>query len=180
MNILTTNDNISRIFVFSGTNWSFKSKRALKFLITNPIGKTLVILVYIVYLSLSIWSSSQLREGIEIKDLVARDSHYNLFMHDNTEMSNLDPIVMFVITEPIDYDNMTNRAEISRVLSQAMDLPEMSKTFSLSWLSIYNEQKIRYKFNPKKLKEDLAFMPQFRNDIVLTRKQSNTTSDKDG
>lgn len=160
-------------FVF---NWSNKAKRVLRFLITDKIGKGLVVFLYVIYISLSIWSGSQITEGIQIKDLVAEDSHYNIYMDDNSNMVNMNPIVMFVITEPIDYDKKANRDEINRVLRTAMDLPEISDTFSLNWLSLFADQRIRYRYNPKKLKEDLNFFPQYKNDIVISQKPNKTSN----
>lgn len=156
--------------------WSNKAKSMLRFLITDKIGKSIVVFLYVIYISLSIWSGSQITEGIQIKDLVAEDSHYNIYMDDNSNMVNMNPIVMFVITKPIDYDKKANRDEIDRVLRAAMDLPEISDTFNLNWLSLFADQKIRYRYSPKRLKEDLNFFPQYKNDIVISQKPNKTSN----
>ena len=116
---------------------------------------------------------------MNIADLVSYNSHYHHFMSDNTEMVDLNSVVMFVISEPIDYDNFTNRDEILNVLTKVQSLEHMSKIFSLNWLSQYDEDElINYKDDPSELLENLDYFPPFKNDIVITQTEQSMNSDQ--
>lgn len=149
---------------------SFKRffKKVLKFLITDKWGKFVTILIFVLYLSVSIWKGSQVKEGMKINDLVSYESHYYPYMNDNTDLINLNPIVMLVIDQPIDYENITNRNEINRIIEESISIDSLSDTFNLNWLSQYDdEERIEYGNNPEEFLEDLEYFPPFQNDVVI-------------
>jgi predicted RND superfamily exporter protein len=156
-------------------NFFFKS---YKFLLTHKLGKMIVVFIYFLYIFLSAWSASHIHEGLNLADLVAKSSYYHSYITDNINMINLTPIVMFVVHQPIDYDDMTNRAKIRNLLEKAQQHNAVSKTFSLSWLEQYGQDPIEYKYDIANLKENLRFFPPYISDVVI-EPISNETKTKD-
>ncbi len=140
-----------------------------EFLITKKLGKAISIFLFIVYISLSTWSASKIHEGINLTDLVADNSYYKTYITDNIHMINLNPIVMFVINEPIDYDDVEIRIKIRKLLENAQKLEHMSKSFSLNWLDNFSDDPLNYKDDPTDFKMNLYFLPHFKNDVVLEK-----------
>lgn len=139
------------------------------FLITKKVGKAISIFVFIVYIGLSSWSASRIHEGINLSDLVAESSYYKTYITDNTRMIDLNPIVMFVINEPVDYDDVETRIKIRQLFNNAQKLEHISKTFSLNWLDNFGDEPLNYKDDPTEFKMNLYFLPHFRNDVVLEK-----------
>ena len=148
-----------------------------KFIIYNKIGKTLTIIIYFVYMGLSIWSASLMKEGISLGDLVSDDSYYNTYIKDNTELVDLNPIVMFVVYKPIDYDNSQTRLKLKTFVNDAFKIDGINKKFQLNWLDNYsNNEKIKYKKKIENLYNDLKDFPPFLNDLVINKIENNRTS----
>lgn len=150
-----------------------KSKKILfgffKFVITTKTGKGTTFGVYIIYMILSIWSASNIHEGINLGDLVAQDSYYNKYINENSELVDLNPIVMFVIHEPIDYDNTVNRIRIKKFISNALKIDGISKDFHLNWLDSYGDKKIKYKKDDSDLLRTLSAFPPMANDVIIEK-----------
>jgi predicted RND superfamily exporter protein len=148
-----------------------------KFIIYNKFGKTLTVVVYFIYMSLSIWSASMMKEGISLGDLVSDDSYYNTYIKDNTALVDLNPIVMFVVYRPIDYDNPQTRLKLKTFINDAFKIDGINKKFQLNWLENYsNNEKIKYKKRIENLYEDLKDFPPFLNDLVINKIENNRTS----
>lgn len=157
------------------TKFTAAVDKFFKFLITEKIGKAISICVFICYLTLSIWSAVQIKEGLNLGDLVSDNSYYKTYINDNTEMVDLNPIIMFVIYEPIDYDSIENRLRIRKLFDNAQKLEEMSKTFSLNWMDQFGDELLNYKSDPSFLKMSLRMFPPFKNDVVVEKVTNNET-----
>ncbi|NWY18593.1 PTHD3 protein, partial [Aphelocoma coerulescens] len=81
--------------------------------ITNKWIKLLVVLLYGAYLGGSVYGCTQIREGIDLRNL-ANDDSYVIPYYDDDEkyFSTYGPRVMVVITESVDYWNATVRLGI--------------------------------------------------------------------
>ena len=146
--------------------------RIFKFFLTKKLGKSLVVIIYFVYIGLSLWSATYIHEGLNLEDLVSKKSHYHAYIKDNTKMIDLKPIVMFVIYEPLNYDDISTRIKIRNLYENAQKLDVMSKSLSLSWIEQYGNEPIKYKRNPANLRENLKFFPPYVNDVVIEKVKS--------
>lgn len=171
------NSNIKQVvrknskFQKASSLWIRKLKQGcldiIKFLICSKKGKCLSVGLFIIYLSLSIWGASQIHEGIKLSNLVSESSYYSKYIRDNTELVDLNPIVMFVIYEPIDYDNLQNRIKIKNLFNDAFKINGISKNFNLNWLNSFLSKKIKYKHNIDNLLSVINDYPPFINDIII-------------
>jgi hypothetical protein len=144
-------------------------KRFFRFLICTKRGKILGGLVWLCYMTLAIWSASHIREGINLSDLVAEDSYYSAYTNDNAKLTDLNPIVMFVIHAPIDYDNVHVRMKLKNLLADAFKIDGINNGFNLNWLSSFGNQKIRYKKNLTNLFDKLKDFPPYLNDLIIEK-----------
>lgn len=151
-------------------------KTAFKFLICTKIGKFLTIGLYGVYLGLSIWSAINIREGINLADLVSEDSYYSSYINDNSKLTDLTPIVMFVVKEPINYDSAAIRMKLQNLVSDAYKIDGISKSFKLNWIDNFGNEKIKYKKSLKKLFKVLKPFPPFLNDLIIHKIETSYDS----
>ncbi|NWS90176.1 PTHD3 protein, partial [Toxostoma redivivum] len=81
--------------------------------VTNKWIKLLMVLLYVAYLCGSIYGCTQIREGIDLRNLANDDSYVIPYYDDNEKyFSTYGPRVMVVITESVDYWNESVRLGI--------------------------------------------------------------------
>lgn len=107
---------------------------------TNKWIKLLVVLLYGAYLGGSIYGCSQMREGIDLRNLASDDSYVIPYYDDNNKyFSEYGPRIMVVITESVDYWNETVRLSIENCTQNLEGISYVDKNLSESWLSIYTD-----------------------------------------
>ena len=129
--------------------------------------------LYTVYISLSLWSAVHIREGINLADLVSDDSYYNHYITETQRLTDLYPVVMLYIYEPIDYDSTHVRMKLKNLLNDAHKIDGISPTFSLNWLDAFSHNKLKYKTNPEYLVGSIKNFPPFMNDLVIRKIEKN-------
>ncbi len=149
------------------TNIKFFLTKTFQFLICDKRGKAISILIYLVYMSVSIWNASQIKEGLELADLVADDSYYHTYIKENMRLTDLNPIVMLVVDEPIDYENKNTLMKLSRLYEQALKTDGISKKFTLNWLNSFSSQSLKYKKDLNGFYDSLKLFPPLLNDVIV-------------
>lgn len=104
---------------------------------TNKWIKVLVVLLYGAYLGGSIYGCTQIREGIDLRNLATDDSYVIPYYNDDKYFSTYGPRVMVVITESVDYWNETVRLVIENCTQNLEGISYVDKTLSESWLRVY-------------------------------------------
>lgn len=105
---------------------------------TNKWIKLLVVLLYGAYLGGSIYGCSQMREGIDLRNLASDDSYVIPYYDDNNKYFLAYGLrVMVVITESVDYWNETVRLGIENCIQNLEGISYVDKNLSESWLSVY-------------------------------------------
>ncbi|XP_074689498.1 patched domain-containing protein 3 isoform X2 [Strix aluco] len=105
---------------------------------TNKWVKLLVVLLYGAYLGGSIYGCTQIREGIDLRNLASDDSYVVPYYDDDSKyFSAYGPRVMVVITESVDYWNETVRLGIENCTEKLESISYVDKNYSESWLRVY-------------------------------------------
>ncbi|KFU96662.1 Patched domain-containing protein 3, partial [Chaetura pelagica] len=105
---------------------------------TNKWIKLLVVLLYGAYLGASIYGCTQIREGIDLRNLASDDSYIIPYYDDNEKyFSAYGPRVMVVIPESVDYWNETVRLVIENCTQNLEGLSYVDKNLTDSWLRVY-------------------------------------------
>lgn len=108
--------------------------------VTNKWIKLLMVLLYGAYLGGSIYGCTQIREGIDLRNL-ANDDSYVIPYYDDDEkyFSTYGPRVMVVITESVDYWNESVRFDIESCVQNLENISYVDRNLSESWLRVYTE-----------------------------------------
>lgn len=106
--------------------------------ITNKWIKVLMVLLYGAYLGGSIYGCTQVREGIDLRNL-ANDASYVIPYYDDEDkyFSTYGPRVMVVIAESVDYWNESVRLGIESCAQNLENISYVDKNYSESWLRVY-------------------------------------------
>ncbi|CAN8185044.1 unnamed protein product [Coccothraustes coccothraustes] len=108
--------------------------------VTNKWIKALMVLLYGAYLGGSVYGCTQIREGIDLRNLANDASYVIPYYDDNDEyFSTYGPRVMVVITESVDYWNESVRLGIESCAQNLENISYVDKNLSESWLRVYTE-----------------------------------------
>ncbi|KAL2307271.1 hypothetical protein Nmel_000224 [Mimus melanotis] len=106
--------------------------------VTNKWIKLLMMLLYVAYLCGSIYGCTQIREGIDLRNLANDDSYVIPYYDDNEKyFSTYGPRVMVVITESVDYWNESVRLGIESCVQNLGNISYVDRNLSESWLRVY-------------------------------------------
>ncbi|KFP12421.1 Patched domain-containing protein 3, partial [Egretta garzetta] len=107
---------------------------------TNKWIKLIVVLLYGAYLGGSIYGCTQMREGIDLRNLASDGSYVIPYYNDDDKyFSAYGPRVMVVITESVDYWNETVRLAIENCTQNLEGSSYVDKNLSESWLRVYTQ-----------------------------------------
>ncbi|XP_009273517.1 PREDICTED: patched domain-containing protein 3 [Aptenodytes forsteri] len=107
---------------------------------TNKWIKLLVVLLYGAYLGGSIYGCTQIKEGIDLRNLASDDSYVIPYYDDDDKyFSAYGPRVMVVITESVDYWNETVHLGIENCTQNLEGISYVDKNLSESWLRVYTK-----------------------------------------
>ncbi|KAM7070098.1 patched domain-containing protein 3 [Acridotheres tristis] len=108
--------------------------------VTNKWIKLLMVLLYGAYLGGSIYGCTQIREGIDLRNLANDDSYVIPYYDDDQKyFSTYGPRVMVVITESVDYWNESVRLGIESCVQNLENISYVDRNLSESWLRVYTE-----------------------------------------
>uniref|UniRef100_A0A8D2NTS1 Patched domain-containing protein 3 n=1 Tax=Zosterops lateralis melanops TaxID=1220523 RepID=A0A8D2NTS1_ZOSLA len=145
--------------------------------VTNKWVKLLMVLLYGAYLGGSIYGCTQIREGIDLRNLASDDSYVIPYYDDDEKyFSTYGPRVMVVITESVDYWNESVRLGIESCAQNLENISYVDKNYSESWLRVYTElaKNVSININNKTdflngLTTLFEFVPSFEWDINRTQ-----------
>nr|XP_026650973.1 patched domain-containing protein 3 [Zonotrichia albicollis] len=108
--------------------------------VTNKWSKVLMVLLYGAYLAGSIYGCTQVREGIDLRNL-ANDASYVIPYYDDDDkyFSTYGPRVMVAISESVDYWNESVRLGIESCVQNLENISYVDKNLTESWLRVYTE-----------------------------------------
>ncbi|XP_069815228.1 patched domain-containing protein 3-like [Dendropsophus ebraccatus] len=109
-------------------------------LLTKPWTKVLVLVLYLLYLSASIYGCVQIQDGIDIRNLARPNSsltHYYDF--EAVYFSKYGPRVMVVVTSEADYWDIETREIIEACMMALEKNHHIAKNYTVSWLRVYGK-----------------------------------------
>ncbi|XP_072535248.1 patched domain-containing protein 3-like [Salminus brasiliensis] len=108
-------------------------------LITKPLSKACVILLYAAYLAGGIYGCLHLKQGIEMKHLAADDSYVIDYYDDEKKyFSDYGPNVMVVVAEDFPYWDESRRSQLDLCMENFNNLSFVRKELFASWLDSYS------------------------------------------
>ncbi|KAM9332640.1 patched domain-containing protein 3-like [Pholidichthys leucotaenia] len=104
----------------------------------KPWVKGAVILVYLAYVALSIYGCVRIKQGTELYDLAADNSHVTRFIKKHRQyFSDYGPSVMVIVSEAFPYWNKTKRHHIQTCIEEFKREQFVDENIYTSWLDSY-------------------------------------------
>lgn len=148
-----------------------------KLLLRAPM-KFFIIGLFIVYIVMSIWGASHIKTGVKFKDVIPETSYFSKFMQ-TQHMYYADKAqpLMFVVTEPVEYNSEKVRLEIQRILATASSSGYVVSHKNISWLDHYLDfsknisldLSSHHHFLSVLKRQFLPEHPEFQNDIKFSK-----------
>ncbi|XP_028606068.2 patched domain-containing protein 3-like [Podarcis muralis] len=110
--------------------------------------KVLVVVLYLIYLGISIFGCTQVQEGIDLRNLASDNSYVIQYYEWEKEyFSEYGPRVMVVVTESKAYWDSSVRADVENCMNALESSSYVNKNLSVSWLRTYQDVAKRMSFN---------------------------------
>ncbi|XP_034984647.2 patched domain-containing protein 3-like [Zootoca vivipara] len=110
--------------------------------------KVLVVVLYLMYLGISIFGCTQIQEGIDLRNLASDNSYVIQYYEWEKEyFSEYGPRVMVVVTESKAYWDSSVRADIENCMNALERSSYINKNLSVSWLRTYEDIAKRMSFS---------------------------------
>ncbi|CAF1079823.1 unnamed protein product [Didymodactylos carnosus] len=137
----------------------------------SPVGRTIVLVVYIVYIVATFYGASQMKNGMKLGQLLADKSYAKTYLDTIDKEFRLYPLVQFIIYKPIPYWRNDYIKRIEMLIDQAKKLNGMDKQLEISWLKLMNINSNDIHKNQTSYIETVRgftnLLPIFQNDIVM-------------
>ncbi|KAM4026891.1 patched domain-containing protein 3-like [Anomaloglossus baeobatrachus] len=109
-------------------------------LLTKRWAKVLVLVLYLLYLSASIYGSIQIQDGIDIRNLANADSSLTHFYDvEALYFSKYGPRIMVVVTNEADYWDIKTMEVIEACMQELEKNHNIAKEYTVSWLRTYQD-----------------------------------------
>ncbi|CAJ1082672.1 patched domain-containing protein 3-like [Xyrichtys novacula] len=142
----------------------------------KPWVKGAVILLFVGYLSVSIYGCFHVQQGIELYDLASDDSHVTSYIRKEREFfSAYGPTVMVIVGEEFPYWDEAKRRQLEGCIEDFKELEFVDKEIFTSWLDSYYSYGDESHLNLdekelflKNLSNFFDLNPFFKQDVNLT------------
>lgn len=102
--------------------------------LTTGVAKSAVVLLYISYISISIYGCTTIQEGIDLKNLAVDQSYVVQYYEDErTLFAEYGPVVMLAVNASFPYWDKVERAQLESCILEFQDLPFV-ENLTTSWL----------------------------------------------
>ncbi|XP_046326532.2 patched domain-containing protein 3-like [Haliotis rufescens] len=158
----------------------FPSLCLTNFLLTIP-GKAITLLLFVVYVSVSIWGVTGLKQGLFLNLLVPPSSYYYSYSLSNYHYFGVKLPVQFVFTQAdIDYRNETTLKQVRELFHYIGQSSTMNNDSQACWLLDYaSSQQFNITSNSafvENLKRFLNDRSDLRNDVVFGPNETITAA----
>ena len=137
-----------------------------------------VIPLFAGYLGWAIWATTQMKEGLELTNLVSDSSYWRNYVRANTEFySERGPIIQMVINNQVNYWEPGVETDIKNMLLNAQESNFILNDFNVTWVESYRAfLEAFYPVGHTVTKTEyirnltdafLPYFPVFQNDIVF-------------
>ncbi|KAG8573629.1 hypothetical protein GDO81_012473, partial [Engystomops pustulosus] len=141
--------------------------------LTKPLTKVLVLLMYLGYLSASIYGCFHIQDGIDIRDLTDANSPLTKFYDaEALYFSKYGPTIMVVVTNDANYWDIQTREIIEACIQELEKNHHIAKEYTVSWLRTFERIAREENLNittrenfMKHLNRIYVNFPEFRQDI---------------
>ncbi|XP_015461356.3 patched domain-containing protein 3-like [Astyanax mexicanus] len=144
--------------------------------LTKSWTKVFVILLYMLYLTVSIYGCFQIKEGIDLRNLAADDSYVVRYYDDEKAyFSEYGPNIMVIVRSEFSYWDEKNMSDLESCVEDFKNLSFIEKDIFTSWIKSYKYYGYHKNLNlsaehvfKDNLGTFLRFYSDFRQDVNFT------------
>uniref|UniRef100_A0A8D1VCY9 SSD domain-containing protein n=1 Tax=Sus scrofa TaxID=9823 RepID=A0A8D1VCY9_PIG len=145
--------------------------------LTRPEAKFFVVLLYTLYLILSIYGCFQVQEGLDLRNLASDDSYITPYFNVEEEYFSIyGPRVMVIITEALDYWDEATRQKLEKCLQDFENNVYADKNLTEFWLREYVQFMESHQQNVNDRDTFVQHIPTFITDFPLFGYDINISS----
>lgn len=112
-------------------------KRLMYFILRRNVGKAGVIVIFLAYITSSIYGTIHLGRGLEIHNLVSKESYYYKYgVWDETYFTS-EPTLAVCIENQMQYHSLATQSHISSLMLLIKQDENIDDDFEINWLSSY-------------------------------------------
>ena len=100
--------------------------------------KIAIVVLFVAYLSVSIYGVTRLEQGLELKNLVAKDSYYYQYREWLDTNFPLGTSVSFVFDTQMEYSKSNTQTTIQNFISSIKDEATIQNSFEINWLTDFS------------------------------------------
>ncbi|XP_064603084.1 patched domain-containing protein 3-like [Liolophura sinensis] len=157
-------------------------RKFLPVLVLSIPGRVGIVLMLISYLSMSIYGVVHLRQGLELKNLIAPSSYFYEYTNWNTDHYQQRFLVTFFVSQSLAYNDDTNINTLENLFEGVKADSAIQDNFQISWMTTYQNSTF-YDPSTKEnfsggLKKFLLHYPLFENDIRFGDNSSEITGSR--
>ncbi|KAJ8315263.1 hypothetical protein KUTeg_007413 [Tegillarca granosa] len=145
--------------------------RVLKKIVVNKLLKVIILILFFAYLGVSIWGTINLKQGLDLKDLVSKDSYFYTYSSIDQEFFSTEISVSFVIKTEQNYSQQDIQLKVNDLLTKAKKDNDIYSSFEINWLKDYMTSSV---YDPTShstfvngLKTFLQYRPDLDGDIAF-------------
>ncbi|XP_006139836.1 patched domain-containing protein 3 [Tupaia chinensis] len=106
--------------------------------LTSTESKFFVVLIYILYIILSIYGCLQVQEGLDLRNLASDDSYIRPYFNvEEDYFSHYGPRVMVIVTKSVDYWDENVRQKLGKCMNDFKNNDYIDKNLTEFWLQAY-------------------------------------------
>ncbi|XP_071145465.1 patched domain-containing protein 3-like [Mytilus edulis] len=152
--------------------FEFVPTKILPKLVLNIPAKVVIALVYITYLVFSILGTTNLEQGLVLRNLVSEDSYYYKYSIEEYDNFPLPIPISFNIDQSLDYRDPQVVDKINNFIQSAQSNELVHSSFEINWLKEFYKSGLAITNGTKmefcnKVRMFFQFAPIFKNDVVF-------------
>jgi len=157
-------------------------KIIMKKLVCNTAFKIITIILFAVYLGISIWGATSVEQGLVLKNLVSKDSYFYSYteLYDNNFDNSI--IVSFTIKSRVTYSDVNTQNLVGSMIDKAVLDSSIESSIKFSWLDDYKQSAFYDQSSEVSfisgLQQFLKYRPDHKNDIVFDSSNQHIESSR--
>ena len=146
--------------------------------------KIMIALLFVAYLGVSIYGATQLKQGLELKNLVAKDSYYYQYREWLDTNFPLGTSVSFIFDTQMEYSKSNTQSAIQSFIAGIRDESTIRDSFEINWLTDFKAYSGYDDSSEANFVSSLqAFLAvpansRFENDVVINSAQDSITASR--
>lgn len=156
--------------------------KLFKCLTGHPVCKIAVLLLFLAYIGLSIWGASKLNIGMDLSDLVTKDSHFYRYNEVNDQWFTKEAFITLYFKTSNNYSDDSKQIYLQNLIHSIKSDSDINSKYSVCW---YCDYKTTTYYNDtseesfaKGLKQFLKYNRHMQHDVLFNEEKTTIGSSR--